>query len=698
MIGVAGVLLTGLLAVVLLSAWSVAKSLTAAEELAGLDDLRAGLSDVVMATESYRVTVDEAYLTVYAAATRQVRRATDDIGGAAQGPRAEALHAQLVYLLEPRLDIEVVREAAGDGRAAAFAREETRQWHAHVQALADQLKVDAADTLNRDRRTLIFGIFMAATISLAMAALVWAAVLLRRRSLKLAAQAGALSARVNERYRLMVEGSPDVILLVRQGRIEFVNGAGAALLKGSSADIVGRPIETFFAKDSAFLLQELPLLGRTATVGAVLSDRVFALDGSSFPAGVRGYSHEEENGLVITVKCRDVSEYAKLQEQLLQSQRLESVGKLTGGVAHDFNNLLTVILGCAEELRDQLAGRDGDLALKEAAGAILQATEQGADLTAHLLAFARRQPLSPRIVDVDALIEAMEPLLRRTLGEDVILATVHDDTPHSAIIDPGQLENAILNLCLNARHAMPEGGRLTIEVASVDLDQSYVNWNTEVEPGRYVQLAISDNGVGMAPDVVERIFDPFFTTRPPGEGSGLGLSMVYGFLKQSRGHVKAYSELGEGTTINLYLPAAGAGAVASPALPTPVAVGGSERVLVVEDDDLVRNHVVKQLRALGYDVAEARNGDAALLLLAETRFALLFTDVVMPGELNGRRLADAARRTDPAMRVLFTSGYTENAIVHHGRLDEGVRLLQKPYRRADLARAVREAIDLPVDA
>ena len=292
----------------------------------------------------------------------------------------------------------------------------------------------------------------------------------------------------------------------------------------------------------------------------------------------------------------------------------------------------------------------------------------------------------------------MEPLLRRTLGEDVILATVHDDTPHSAIIDPGQLENAILNLCLNARHAMPEGGRLTIEVASVDLDQSYVNWNTEVEPGRYVQLAISDNGVGMAPDVVERIFDPFFTTRPPGEGSGLGLSMVYGFLKQSRGHVKAYSELGEGTTINLYLPAAGAGAVASPALPTPVAVGGSERVLVVEDDDLVRNHVVKQLRALGYDVAEARNGDAALLLLAETRFALLFTDVVMPGELNGRRLADAARRTDPAMRVLFTSGYTENAIVHHGRLDEGVRLLQKPYRRADLARAVREAIDLPVDA
>jgi len=382
----------------------------------------------------------------------------------------------------------------------------------------------------------------------------------------------------------------------------------------------------------------------------------------------------------------------QMAARLTQSERLGAVGELTGGVAHDFNNLLTVILGNAELLGEALADNPS---LARLAEMTKSAAERGVDLTRHMLAFARRQPLSPRVTDVDALVAGMSTLLRRTLGEHVELVTMRDDGLGQALVDPTQLESALLNLCLNARDAMPDGGRLSIELRNVELDSSNAGWNDDVAPGAYVLIAVSDTGVGMTPDVAARAFEPFFTTKDTGRGSGLGLSMVYGFAKQSRGHVKIYSEVGQGTTVKLYLPRA-AGDADRPAETVAGAVeGGRERILLVEDDGMVRDHVAAQLRALGYRVVSVGDGAAALRSLQnDGPFDLLFTDVVMPG-MNGRQLADAARLLLPDLPVLFTSGYTENALHSQGRLDPGVHLLHKPYRRTELAAKLRQVIGRP---
>jgi signal transduction histidine kinase/ActR/RegA family two-component response regulator len=380
----------------------------------------------------------------------------------------------------------------------------------------------------------------------------------------------------------------------------------------------------------------------------------------------------------------------ELNQRLRQTQRMDAVGQLTGGIAHDFNNLLTVILGNASMLAESLTDNHRLLMLAEMTS---KAAERGAELTSRLLAFARRQPLTPVPTDVNRRIAGMDDLLRRTLGEHVEIETVRAAGLWQAMVDPGQLENAILNLCINARDAMAAGGRLTIETANVRLDQAYAARHGEVEPGQYVMVAVSDTGTGMDEATLERAFEPFFTTKEVGKGSGLGLSMVYGFVKQSRGHVRIYSEPGHGTTVKLYLPRADAGAAAE-AEPSgqPVVAGGQERILVVEDEDLVREHVTNQLRGLGYDVVAVRNGPEAMAALRRGGFGLLFTDVVMPGGMSGRQLADEARSLHPDLPVLFTSGYTENAIVHHGRLDRGVHLLQKPYRRQDLAASIRQVL------
>ena len=382
----------------------------------------------------------------------------------------------------------------------------------------------------------------------------------------------------------------------------------------------------------------------------------------------------------------------ELDEKLRQSQRLESVGQLTGGLAHDFNNLLTVIMGNAEILSEQLAG---DPRLADTADTVLKAAQRGADLTQRLLAFARRQPLDPRPVDVNALVAEMAPLLRRTLGEQVEIsfAQLHELWP--ALVDPSQLENALLNLCINARDAMPRGGRVTIEVANKQLDEDYATRHVDVRAGPYVALAVTDTGTGIAPEHLARVFEPFFTTKEQGKGTGLGLSMVYGFIKQSGGHINIYSELAHGTTVRLYLPRAHApvplassdeGAESIPAI-------GAETVLLVEDDELVRKFAHRQLVALGYEVVQAPSGPVALQIIrSELAIDLLFTDVVMPGGMSGRDLADKARTLRPGLRVLYTSGYTEDAILHQGRLDPGVLLLNKPYRRIELARKIREAL------
>ncbi|CAN5672872.1 hypothetical protein BH23DEI1_BH23DEI1_10710 [soil metagenome] len=394
---------------------------------------------------------------------------------------------------------------------------------------------------------------------------------------------------------------------------------------------------------------------------------------------------------------RDVSERHALEEQVRRAQRLDSVGQLTGGVAHDFNNLLTVIGGNAEVLVEQLDEAPGQLRL---ATMISEAAARGAELTRALLAFARQQPLEPHATDVAGLVEGLQTLFERTLGEDV---EIRIDTGEADVwptfIDPHQLENSLLNLVLNARDAMPTGGRLTLELDNVVLDEVYAARNDDVAAGEYVMVAVSDTGTGIAPVALGRVFEPFYTTKAFGAGTGLGLPMVHGFIKQSRGHVSVYSEVGEGTTVRLYLPRYDGSTTsrddaAGPADGRVATIGGRETILVVEDDPAVRSFAVDQLRALGYDVIEATGGAAALALLEDRPdVELLFTDVVMPGGMSGKQLADEAVASRPALRVLFTSGYTEDAIVHHGRLDPGVDLLTKPYRRDDLARRVREVLD-----
>jgi nitrogen-specific signal transduction histidine kinase/ActR/RegA family two-component response regulator len=404
----------------------------------------------------------------------------------------------------------------------------------------------------------------------------------------------------------------------------------------------------------------------------------------------------DAEGRIVGVRgaVHDQTERHALHAQLQQAQRLDAVGRLTGGVAHDFNNLLTVILGNAELLAEQLQDRPDVLPLAQMTR---MAAERGAGLIQRLLAFARRQALQPQAVDTHQLLASMDPLLRRTLPADIDFELVRAAGLWQAMVDPAQLESAVLNLVLNARDAMPEGGRLTLETANAWIDQSYADSHDDVVPGQYVLLSVSDTGCGMAPAELARAFDPFYTTKGVGKGTGLGLSMVYGFARQSRGHVKLYSEPGEGTTVRLYLPRAavekpGAAVSVIPEPAVPV-TEGQALVLVVEDDVLVRRHVVAQLGSLGYRVLQAANGPEGLdLLRAHPDIDLLFTDVVMPGGMNGRELAEAARALRPGIKLLYTSGYTENAIVHQGRLDPGVQLLPKPYRKVELAAKVQAVL------
>jgi signal transduction histidine kinase/response regulator RpfG family c-di-GMP phosphodiesterase len=397
------------------------------------------------------------------------------------------------------------------------------------------------------------------------------------------------------------------------------------------------------------------------------------------------------DGFLIAIA--DVTARVRSEEALRQAQKMEAIGHLTGGVAHDFNNLLQVVsanldlAGADAETNPRLAGR-----LKNAANAV----ERGSRLTAQLLAFARRQALDPRAINPGRLVQEMTDMLRRALGELVEVESAIAGGLWNTFADPNQVQNAILNLAINGRDAMPSGGKLTIEVSNAFLDDDYAVQHAEVAAGQYVMIAVTDTGIGMAPDVMARAFEPFFTTKNEGQGTGLGLSQVYGFVKQSGGHVKIYSEVGEGTTIKMYLPRTRK-AQEGAAMPadTPLQ-GGSETILAVEDDPDVRSAVTDMLADLGYNVIEAENAEQALEILREKRsIDLLFSDVVMPGSVSTREMARIARELCPEIKILFTSGYTQNAIVHNGRLDEDVFLLSKPYRKHDLARKLRTLLGDP---
>ena len=496
----------------------------------------------------------------------------------------------------------------------------------------------------------------------------------------------------------VVENIPDMVLLKEPSgegfRYLLINAAGEKLLGRSRDRIVGRTeTDLFPAEESAQIVEANR---RVAASGEpqVLTDRTLTTASGTRTVETRMVpiaNGSGETALILAI-VRDVSEAKRREEQVRQLQRMDAIGRLTGGVAHDFNNLLAIIHGNSELVRDRLeAGTD----LAEMTDDVIGAAARGAELVKRLLAFARMQHLEPASVDLGERIPNVIGLLQRALSENVQLQVRMAEELWPAIIDPTQVDDALLNLAINSRDAMPDGGTLTIETQNVHLDEDYAAHHVEVAPGDYVMLAVSDTGTGMEPEVLARAFDPFFTTKEEGQGTGLGLSQVFGWVKQSGGHIKIYSEVGHGTTIKLYLPrAVEEGAVAAaPAEPVPP--GGNETILVVEDNANVRKTVVRQLHDLGYRSVEAESGASALELVAEgLSFDLLLTDVVMPGGMTGYQLADQLRRTRPDTRVLFTSGYTELAR-SADQLSRRDSLLSKPYRKQDLGRAVRRALDQP---
>ena len=510
-----------------------------------------------------------------------------------------------------------------------------------------------------------------------------------------------------EQFRLLVQGVTDyaIYMIDPEGHVSSWN-AGAQRIKGYSPnEIIGEHFSRFYTEEDreagvpARALRTAEREGRWETEGWRVRK-----DGSRFWAHIVIDALRSDRGELLGFAkiTRDITERREAEraleearEALTQSQKMDAVGQLTGGVAHDFNNLLTVIVGGLDTIARCKPGETARIS--RALEMARHASERAASLTSRLLAFSRRQPLQPTPTDLNLLVRNMTELLHRSLGEQVEIEGVLSQRLWMVEVDQNQLETAILNLAVNARDAMPGGGKLTIETANTYLDDSYAETDAEVVPGQYVLVSVSDTGTGIPKEVLQRVFEPFFTTKELGRGTGLGLSMVYGFVKQSGGHVTIYSEPGRGTSVKLYLPRY----IGEEVAPAEEALGDCPRasddevILAVEDNDQVRAFSVMALNELGYKVLEAQNADEAFALLdGDRRIDLLFTDVVLPGD-TGRALAHRAQEVRPGLRILFTTGYARNAIVHHGRLDPGVELLPKPFTFEQLAKHVRDVLDRP---
>ncbi len=512
---------------------------------------------------------------------------------------------------------------------------------------------------------------------------------------------GQVALRTAERDR-MWRLSKDILLVCAfDGRVEAVSPAFAALLGWQENHVLGKNfLDLVHPDDRAATVAQMAALGRGSTVNR-FENRYRRKDGgwcllSWTAAPDERFVHAI--GRDITADREQLETIRRTELALQQSQKMETIGKLTGGVAHDFNNLLQIISGNLQLLQMSGLARaapnpDCGRWIENARSAV----DKGAKLASYLLAFGRRQPLEPKVIKISRLVANMEDLLRRSLGEEIEIETIVSGGLWNTAVDVAQVENALLNLAINARDAMnggvDGGGRMTIEATNAVLDDLYCRAHGDVMPGQYVLLAVSDTGCGMPPEVAARAFEPFYSTKEEGKGTGLGLSMVYGFVKQSGGHVKIYSEVGQGTTVKLYLPRSTAQEEPLGPSEQQGAVGGSETILVAEDDEAVRATVVEMLTGLGYRVLKAPDAASALAVIESgVQVDLLFTDVVMPGRLRSPELARIARERLPQLAVLFTSGYTENAIVHGGRLDPGVELLGKPYTRERLARRIRQVL------
>ncbi|MGA9088047.1 MAG: PAS domain S-box protein [Bradyrhizobium sp.] len=513
----------------------------------------------------------------------------------------------------------------------------------------------------------------------------------RRRAEQVIREGGA---RINALIETIVDG---VILSDKVGNIQTFNPACQKLFGYRMDEVAGKNVKMLmpqqYRSEHDSYLANYRDTGVRKIIGIgreVVGQRK---DGSTFPMLLSvGEAKQDDEDIFVGI-IHDLSDRKRTEQQLVQAQKMEMVGQLSGGIAHDFNNLLTVIVGNAEFLSEQLGSRQE---LKQLADDIGLAGERGAELTQRLLAFSRRQMLRPAAIDCNELLGSMHKLLRRTLREDIEIRTDFDPYLISAFADPVQLESAVLNLALNSQDAMAAGGCLTLSTAAASIDEDYQTQHPEAVPGEYVLVSVTDTGHGMPKEVIRRAFEPFYTTKEVGKGSGLGLSMVYGFIKQSNGHVSIYSEPELGTTIRMYLPPmvsklqqpAGKSRNSESTSPR-----GTETIMVVEDDSFVRSFVVARLESLGYSVVAAIDGNDALRKLrTDIQVDILFTDIVMPGGINGWELADQAKQIRPGLPVLLTSGYALETLVQQGRLEAGAMVLSKPYRKEALARRLREIL------
>jgi PAS domain S-box-containing protein len=511
-----------------------------------------------------------------------------------------------------------------------------------------------------------------------------------------------------QRFRRLVESVVDyaIFQLDPNGIISTWN-TGAARIKGYAADeIIGRHFRSFYTPEDVQAGVPEKALATARRDGKYEAEgwRV-RKNGTRFWASVVIDAIRGDDGELIGFAkvTRDVTErmeaqrmLRQAQEQLAVSQKMEAIGQLSGGIAHDFNNLLMIVLGNLETIQRRTKDLGGSANVQRALNNAMRGAQRAAALTARLLAFSRRQPLNPRPLDVNKFLTGLVEFVQRSLGELIEIEAVGAAGIWQIEIDAAHLESALVNLAINSRDAMPRGGKLTIEAANVFIDEEYCRVNPELSPGQFVTICVSDTGTGMSKDVLDRAFEPFFTTKDMGQGTGLGLSQVYGFVKQSGGHIKLYSEPGQGTTVKMYFPRlVGRGDEEDDELSEPVEVGEQgETILVVEDDDDVREYLLDALRDLKYHVISASNADGALNILkrAAVRVDLLLTDVIMPGA-NGRELGRRAQQLRPSLKILYMTGYSRNAVVHQGRLDDGVEFIQKPMTQADLSARVRQILD-----
>ena len=661
------------------------------EVLATAAAIQDAIQDAERGQRGFLLTENPAYLTPYDEGAKRVpgliaklQQLTD--GDADQQKRILLLQQALTTKLDELARTITLQRTQGDQAALNLVRTDIGE-QAMTRILTQLDAITDAEQAVRGARIKqnydiqrSFTRISVAGGGLAMAAIAWSAFILFRSYRQSYAAQAALQSTLDSVREGVSAFDPDHRLIAWNQTFAAVAGMPADRLKPGQAlagiaelkagGTVGEDIQ---ALDRRARLAGKPLLvEHTRPDGTIIE--LF-------------HNPSADGGFVTTYS--DVTEQRRSEALQRQAQKMESLGQMTGGIAHDFNNLLTVIVGNLELLKNRIgddarANRHVDMALMGA--------DRGAKLTHQLLAFARRQPLEPRAVNLAQLLPDLTDMLRRTLGELIEIETVGLPGLWNVSIDPHQFETAVLNLAINARDAMPEGGKLTLELANVRLDEAYAALHEEVEPGQYVVFAVTDTGIGMPPDVAARVFEPFFSTKGDG-GTGLGLSMVYGFVKQSGGHVKIYSEPGRGTTVKLYLPRSVEGAAITYERPSGEDITGTETILVVEDDETVRATVAALVGGLGYRVLEASDGAAALAVLeGGEQIDLVFTDVIMPGPVSSRMLADKALELRPSIKVLFTSGYTENTIVHNGRLDQGVQLISKPYGRDQLAQKLRSVL------